>query len=46
MLESRAFIFPEAINVWNKLSTDYVHVSSVNMFNNRIDKPLAKEDYT
>ena len=26
------------INVWNNLSTDCVHASSVNMFNNKIDK--------
>ena len=30
------------INVWNKLSTDCVHASSVNMFKNKIDKYLAK----
>ena len=26
--------------VWNKLSTDCVHASSVNMFKNKIDKYL------
>ena len=30
------------INVWNKLSTDCVHASSVNMSKNKIDKYLAK----
>ena len=33
-------------NVWNKLSTDCVHASSVNMFKNRIDKYLVKAGYT
>ena len=32
--------------VWNKLSTDCVHASSVNMFKNKIDKYLAKAGYT
>ena len=35
-----------SINVWNKLSTDCVHASSVNMFKNKIDKYLAKAGYT
>ena len=34
------------INVWNTLSTDCVHASSVNMFKNKIDKYLAKAGYT
>ena len=34
------------INVWNKLSTDCVHASSVNVFNNRIDKYFVKAGYT
>ena len=34
------------INVWNKLSTDCVHASSVNMFKNKIDTYLAKAGYT
>ena len=36
------------INVWNKLSTDCVHMytSSVNMFKNRTDKYLVKAGYT
>ena len=32
--------FQRYINVWNKLSTECVHASSVNMFKNRIDKYL------
>ena len=31
----------ESINVWNKLSTDSVHASSVNVVKNRIDKYLV-----
>ena len=34
------------IDVWNKLSTDCVHASSVNMFKNRIDKHLVGVGYT
>ena len=38
------------INVWNKLSTDCVHATSVNVFKNRIDKYLVthkiRESYT
>ena len=45
MLES--FHFPKrSINVWNKLSTECVHASSVNMFKNKIDKYLVKAGYT
>ena len=33
------------INVWNKLSTDCVHASSVNMFKNKLDKYLVKAGY-
>ena len=35
-----------AINVWNKLSEECLHASSVNMFKNRIDKYLVKAGYT
>ena len=35
-----------AIKCVNKLSTDCVHASSVNMFKNKIDKYLAKAGYT
>ena len=34
------------INVWNRLSTDCVHATSVNVFKNRIDKYLVKAGYT
>ena len=40
MLES--INFPRGPSVWNTLSVDCVHASSVNMFKNRIDKYLAK----
>ena len=46
-LDVRKFSFSQrTINVWNKLSTDCVHASSVNMFKNRIDKYLVKAGYT
>ena len=47
VLDVRKYSFSQrTINVWNKLSTDCVHGSSVNMFKNKIDKYLAKADYT
>ena len=46
-LDVRKFPFSQrTINVWNKLSTECVHASSVNMFKNRIDKYLVKAGYT
>ena len=46
-LDVRNLIFSQrTINVWNKLSTECVHASSVNMFKNRIDKYLVKAGYT
>ena len=33
-------------NIWNNLSTDCVHASSVNMFKNKIDMYLVKAGYT
>ena len=46
-LDVRKFSFSQrTINVWNKLSTECVHASSVNMFNNKIDKYLVKAGYT
>ena len=43
----RKFSFCQrSINVWNKLSSECVHASSVNVFKNRIDKYLAKAGYT
>ena len=38
-LDVRKFSFSQrTINVWNKLSEECVHASSVNMFKNKIDK--------
>ena len=34
------------INAWNKLSTDFVNASSVNMFKNKVDTYLRRADYT
>ena len=46
-LDVRKFNFSQrTINVWNKLSTECVHASSVNMFKNGIDKYLVKAGYT
>ena len=45
-LDVRKYSFSQrTINVWNKLSTDCVHASSVNMFKNKIDKYLVKTGY-
>ena len=42
-LDVRKFSFSQrTINVWNKLSEECAHASSVNMFKNRIDKYLVK----
>ena len=46
-LEVRKFSFSQTtINVWNKLPTECVHASSVNMFKNRIEQYLVKAGYT
>ena len=46
-LDVRKFSFSQrTINIWNDLSTDCVHASSVNMFKNKIDKYLVKAGYT
>ena len=46
-LDVRKFSFSQrTINVWNKLSIECVHASSVNMFKNKIDKYLVKAGYT
>ena len=46
-LDVRKFSFSQrTINVWNQLSTECVHASSVNMFKNRIDKYVVKTGYT
>ena len=45
-LDVRKFSFSQkTINVWNKLSTECVHASSVNMFKNRIEEYLVKAGY-
>ena len=44
-LDVRKYSFSQrTINVWNNLSTDCVHASSVNMFKNKIYKYLAISD--
>ena len=46
-LDVRKYSFSQrTINVWNNLSTDCVHASSVNMFKNKIDKYPVKAGYT
>ena len=46
-LDVRKLSFSQrTINVWNELSEECVHASSVNMFKNRIDKYLVKAGYT
>ena len=46
-LNVRKFSFSQRIiNVWNKLSTECVHASSVNMFKNIIERYLVKSGYT
>ena len=46
-LDVRKFSLSQrTINVWNELSTECVHTSSVNMFKNKIDKYLVKAGYT
>ena len=51
-LDVRKFSFSQrTINIWNNLSTDYVHASSVNMFKNNLvglypaaRQPLCRKD--
>ena len=46
-LDVRTFSFSQrTINVWNNLSADCVHASSVNIFKNIIDNYLVKAGYT
>ena len=46
-LDVRKYSFsPRTISVWNNLSTDCVHASSVNIFKNKIDKYLVKAGYS
>ena len=46
-LDVRKFSFSQrTINVWNTLSEECIHASSVNMFKNIIDKYLVGAGYT
>ena len=46
-LDVRKFSFSQrAINVWNKLSEECIHASSVNVVTNIINKYLVKAGYT
>ena len=46
-LDVRKYSFSQrTINEWNKLSTDCVTASSVNMFKNKVDTYLRRDDYT
>ena len=46
-LDVRKYSFSQrTINVWNKLSTDCVQATGVNMFKNKIDKYLVRAGYT
>ena len=45
-LDTRKHSFSQrTINEWNKLSTDCVTASSVNMFKNKVDTYLRRADY-
>ena len=46
-LDIRKYSFSQkTINEWNKLSTDCVTASSVNMFKNKFDTYFSRADYT
>ena len=46
-LDIRKYSFSQrTINKWNKLSTDYVTASSMNMFKNKVETYLRRADYT
>ena len=46
-LDVRKYSFSQrTISIWNNISTDCVHASSVNMFKNKIDKYLVEAGYT
>ena len=46
-LDVRKYSFSQrTINSWNKLLTDCVHATSVNVFKNRIDKYLVQAGNT
>ena len=45
-LDIRKYLFSQrTINEWNKLSTDCVTASSVNMFKNKVDTYLKRAGY-
>ena len=45
-LDMRKYLFSQGtINEWNKLSTDCVTASSVNIFKNRVDTYLRRAGY-
>ena len=47
ILDIRKYSFSQrTINEWNKLSTDCVTASRENMFKNKVDTYLRREDYT
>ena len=46
-LDIRKYLFSQrTINDWNRLSTDCVTASSVNMFKNKVDTYLRRAGYT
>ena len=46
-LDIRKYSFSHRkINLWNKLSTDCITASSVNMFKNKVDTYLRRAGYT
>ena len=46
-LDIRKFSFSQrTVNEWNKLSTDCITASSVNMFKNKLDTYLRRAGYT
>ena len=46
-LDIRKYLFSQrTIDEWNKLSTDCVTASSMNMFKNKVDTYLRRADYT
>ena len=45
-IKKYSFSQRRTINEWNKLSTDCVTASNVNMFKNKVDIYLRRVDYT
>ena len=46
-LDTRKFSFSQrTTNEWNKLSTDFITASSMNMFRNKVDTYLRRAGYT